>query len=272
MARVARQLPRSSAWRAAATILLGRFTKNGALPAPLPPQGASMGPSQDRVALFPGCVASVEDAAAQRAAATLLRAAGYEVTVLPAFCCGAMDAHAGAAASAQASAEAVREAFAGSGASQLVTATPGCLSTLRHALPERSADDVITLLAARADRLAFRALHERVALHIPCTQTNVARSDTALRTLLSRIPGLDAASLPAQPTCCGAAGTHMLDFPERAQTLRDMTLRQVTALAPSRLLSSNVGCRMHLAAGMTPETAVPDLHPLTLLADQLESP
>jgi len=42
-------------------------------------------------------------------------------------------------------------------------------------------------------------------------------------------------------------------------------------LAPQQLLSSNIGCRLHLAAGMDKQGEHwPTMHPLTLLAQQLE--
>jgi len=223
------------------------------------------------VALFPGCIASVEDADAQRAARTLLRAAGYRVVELPAFCCGAMDLHGGDTARAEQAAAQVSAAWQGAQADHLVTVTPGCVGTLRHVLPGVRVADPMALLAARAQRLSFRPLPTRVAVHLPCTQSNVARSDDALLRLLRRVPGLDVAPLPKPPHCCGAAGTHVLEFPERAARLREDTLRQVAALAPQRLLSSNIGCRLHLAAGMQNERDWPHQHPLVLLAQQLET-
>jgi glycolate oxidase iron-sulfur subunit len=64
----------------------------------------------------------------------------------------------------------------------------------------------------------------------------------------------------------------MLEFPERAARLRDDTLEQIASLAPQQLLSSNIGCRLHLAAGMDEGGRHwPHLHPLTLLARQLIS-
>jgi glycolate oxidase iron-sulfur subunit len=226
----------------------------------------------DTVALFPGCIASVEDADAQRAAVALLRAAGYRVVQLPAFCCGAMDLHGGATAEAERAADRVRAAWQAAGAAHLVTVTPGCVGTLRHALPHVRVSDPATLLAPRAERLSFRPLQARVAVHQPCTQGNVTRSDAALLDLLRRVPGLDVAALPRPPHCCGAAGTHVLEFPERAARLRGETLRQVAALAPQTLLSSNIGCRLHLAAGMAQDGASwPHQHPLVLLAQQLEA-
>lgn len=224
-----------------------------------------------RLALFPGCIASVEDAAAQQAAVTLFRAAGFDVTVLPAFCCGALDAHGGEAHAAEQAAQRVREAWDSGHAEQLITVTPGCLGTLRRALPAVPVADPYELLAAHAERLHFRPLAQRVALHLPCTQVNVARSESALLRLLRCVPDLDLAPIPAPPYCCGAAGSHMLEFPERAARLRDETLDQIVPLAPQRLLSSNIGCRLHLAAGLVAYgSALATQHPLALLAQQLE--
>jgi glycolate oxidase iron-sulfur subunit len=217
-------------------------------------------------------VASVEDAPAQQAAVDLLSAAGFQVVVLPAFCCGAMDLHDGETDAAEHAAERLRSAWRGSGARQLISATPGCIGTLRRALPGVEVADPVRLLAERADRLNFRPLADRVGLHLPCSQINVARSDTALLTLLRRVPGLEVMALPRPPYCCGAAGSHMLEFPERAARLREETLRHIQALEPQRLLSSNIGCRLHLASGLEHRgPALPFEHPLTLLARQLES-
>jgi glycolate oxidase iron-sulfur subunit len=216
-------------------------------------------------------VASVDDAQAQQAAVTLLQAAGFDVNVLPAFCCGAMDLHGGATKAAERAAQHVRQAWAASGATQLICVTPGCLGTLRHALPGVSVVDPLELLATRAEQLRFRPLAQRVALHLPCTQINVARSDGALLQLLRRVPELEVMSLTRPPYCCGAAGSHLLEFPARAAQLRDDTLRQAATLKPQQLLSSNIGCRLHLAAGMEGEALHwPHQHPLTLLAQQLE--
>ncbi|GLQ49470.1 (Fe-S)-binding protein [Dyella flava] len=233
---------------------------------------AEMAPStQGTIALFPGCAASVQDSEAERAAELLLAAAGYRVIRLPAFCCGALDWHDGAADAAGAAAVQVRQAWANTNADYLVTVTPGCLSALRHALPDVRVDDAYHLLAERAEQLRFRPLPLRVALHVPCTQSNVARSDAVLTDLLQRIPQLNVLRLSPPPYCCGAAGTHVLQFPERAAPLRNDLLSQVKTLDVQMLLSSNIGCRLHLAAGLAEQAStLPTMHPLTLLAQQWE--
>ncbi|WP_254425162.1 (Fe-S)-binding protein [Rhodanobacter sp. B04] len=258
-----RRLPAHSPWR---TALL-------TLPATLPASPVRAG-DQDigkvRLALFPGCVASVEDAEAQQAAITLLQAAGFRISVLPAFCCGAMDLHGGATQAAEQAAQRVRSAWEASGATQLVSVTPGCLGTLRRALPGVRVLDPLTLLATHAESLQFRPLSLRVVVHLPCTQVNVACSDSALLQLLRHVPDLDVMPLPRPPHCCGAAGSHLLEFPERAAPLRDATLRQAATLDPQQLLSSNIGCRLYLAAGIDAQGLHwPTRHPLSLLAQQL---
>lgn len=263
--RLADRLPATSAWRAA----LETWSDEEQAPA----QAALKNQDADQptVALFPGCVASVEDAAAERSAITLLQAAGYRVERLPTFCCGAMDLHGGDMDTADRLADRVRDSWRRSGATQLVSVTPGCLGTLRRALPDVAVSDPVTLLAERRERLVFRPLERRVAVHFPCTQINVARSESALQDLLRQVPSLDLAVVPRPPHCCGAAGSHMLEFPERAARLREGVLGQIASLAPQQLLSSNIGCRLHLAAGMDKQGEHwPTMHPLTLLAQQLE--
>lgn len=265
--RLGKQPAPGSAWRAALRTLPDASNE----PA-LPASPEELVSAQPGVALFPGCVASVEDAQAQQAAITLLRAAGYRVSLLPAFCCGAIDLHGGEARGAERAAQKVRDAWQAAGAESLVSIAPGCLGTLRRALPGVTVADPVILLSARADRLRFQPLARRVALHLPCTQINVARSESALLGLLRQVPELDVKPAPRPPHCCGAAGSHMLEFPERAARLRDDTLEQIASLAPQQLLSSNIGCRLHLAAGMDESgRRWPHLHPLTLLAQQLIS-
>ncbi len=264
--RLARRLSPASPWRSALLNLPASASE-------APVRASKPYTEKPPLALFTGCVASVDDADAQRAAVTLLGAAGFQVSVLPAFCCGALDLHGGATASATRAAARTRQAWQASGATQLLSVTPGCVGALRRALPGVSVIDPVQLLAAHAGALRFRPLARRMALHLPCTQINVSRSEAALLQLLRQIPELQLSVLPRPPHCCGAAGSHLLEQPERAARLRDQTLRQAASSKPQVLLSSNIGCRLHLAAGID-ELGLDwsHLHPLTLLAQQLEHP
>ena len=65
--------------------------------------------------------------------------------------------------------------------------------------------------------------------------------------------------------CCGAAGLHQLAEPARAATFRQPLLDAFAASGATRLLSANVGCRLHLAGG----TRLPVIHPIDFLAEHL---
>jgi len=125
---------------------------------------------------------------------------------------------------------------------------------------------------ARIDTLRFRPLAKRAALHLPCTQVNVVGEIASIRALLARIPGLTMLAVPEQPRCCGAAGNYFIEHPAIADRLRDEKLAQIDAETPDIVLTTNIGCRIHLANGLRGRAdAPPMLHPLALLAQQLDN-
>ena len=245
------------AYRQAFRLLPGGLRR---LPRPPATEAAPVArPTPATPAIFVGCVARSYEAPARAALLRLLTAAGIEAGIPGAQgCCGAAALHAGEAEQAQRLGEANRQAFAG--AQRVLCLASGCRQTLAATL-EVPVTDALDALDAQAEALRFRSAQgRRVALHLPCTQT----SAPALRRLLARVPNLDLVELPDRG-CCGAAGLHQLEFPDRAAALRAPLL---DALAQSRadlLLSANIGCRLHLGAG----TALPVQHPLEFLAGQL---
>ena len=217
------------------------------------------------VAMFRGCVAGPYEAALRAATTRLCAAVGVEVGE-PAGqgCCGALHAHAGNVATA--ARLAARNAHVFAGARQVLTLASGCHEAVAEAMPDGTqVVDAIAFLAARADRLPLRECRERVALHLPCTQRNVVRTAAATRALLARVPGLDIVELDAGLGCCGAAGTQMATDPARAAQFRAPLLEQLAASGATRLLSANIGCRLHFANA----AAVPVEHPLEFLATLL---
>lgn len=268
--KLALALPRDSALRAACMLLpvLPSATRTGVQTDFL----LASATARTHVALFGGCVQGVFERDAQDAAQCLLTAAGFEVSRIESICCGALAAHTGDASRANALAARARNAFKDDCADMLLTATPGCLGSLRAALPGARIEDALGFLAARGEALRFRPLDARVALHLPCTQVNVARAGEAVQSLLARIPGLRIDTLPTQAMCCGAAGSHMLEFPQRAASFRELVLATLPQPAPAILLTSNIGCRLHLTAGLRERGAnIAIEHPLSLLARQLEN-
>src|SRR5579885_2318531 len=231
-----------------------------------------------RVGLFLGCVASAVDRDVHAAAAHLLRALGYEV-VVPARqgCCGALALHRGEPALAQTLAASVRRAFVAAGVETVLVSASGCFGTLREqafAGTQVRVREIHEFLAADVPlaELRFRPWPARVALHTPCTQAHVAGAEAAIRALLGRIPQLEIASLPTQPRCCGAAGDYFLRHAAIADALRAELLDGAAALAPTALVTSNVGCRLFLANGLRQRgLGLPVRHPVVLLAEQLDN-
>jgi len=229
------------------------------------PQPAASAEAADRpeVAVFIGCIAQHYEGPARAALATLLGAAGLRATFPAAqTCCGALHAHGGDTATALRLHTGNLHAFAR--AEAVLTLASGCHEAVADTVGERVVDAGV-FLARHADALHFAPRHERVALHLPCTQRNVVRSDTTLRDLLARVPGLEVVVIDAGFGCCGAAGTQMLTDPARAARFRQPLLDQLAASGATRLLSANIGCRLHLANG----TALPVQHPLEFLSECL---
>jgi glycolate oxidase iron-sulfur subunit len=230
-----------------------------AVPLPPPTAGASR-----HVAVFVGCVADRHESGTRAALARLLGAAGVALDQ-PAGqgCCGAAAGHAGDTATAARLARANRSAFAGREA--VLCLASGCHDTLARSLAGQTAvADAVAELDRLGDALRFRPATRRVALHLPCTQRSVVRSESALRRLLARVPGLDLVELP-DTGCCGAAGLHQLAEPARADALRAPLLAALAASGATELLSANIGCRLHLATG----TIMPVRHPIDFLAEHL---
>ena len=154
----------------------------------------------------------------------------------------------------------------GPGAGPVLCLASGCHDTLARGLDGIAAvDDPLALLDRVGARLRWRPSTARIALHLPCTQRSVVGTGPATRRLLARIPGLQVVELP-DTGCCGAAGLHQLTDPDRAAAFRQPLLEAFAASGATRLLSANIGCRLHLADG----TTLPVVHPIDFLAEHLE--
>lgn len=247
---------------------------------PRRPQLPQPARTRGRAAVFMGCVGEISERGLAADLARLLAACGIEA-VLPdgQGCCGAIDQHAGRPEVAAACARNNRLAFAESQADAILPLATGCAATLRdydRLAPDRGSAfaawlrDPLDFLLEHGEALRFRALPLRVAVHEPCTQTNVIRKGAALRALLARIPELELVELDPAGGCCGAAGSYFVTAPAAADRLLEPNLAAARALAPQIIVSANVGCSLHLAAGLhRAGLRVETLHPLRLLARQL---
>lgn len=255
---------------------------------PRPPARASDGDvdtGRTTLRLFTGCAGTWQDGDTLDAVARLLDRLGYRVEIpSQQVCCGAIHHHNADADNARRLAQANGRAFGGDD-TPLITSASGCGAHLRDyerlypgAVPAgfgRRVTDIHAFLAAQAalQALPLEPLAETVAVHIPCSQRNVLKQDAAVFQVLEAIPGIRLLTLNPEGGCCGAAGSYFLTQPATADRLRDDTLASVEAQPPTRLVTTNIGCALHLAAGVEARgwpTEV--LHPVTLLARQLREP
>jgi glycolate oxidase iron-sulfur subunit len=238
-----------------------------------PPKGEQRGD----VALFTGCFSDMFDQATLDAAITLLTACGYGVHVPDSqTCCGALHQHSGDSATARQLAQQNLAAFGALQIDAVISTATGCGSYLGEyqqisgsALP---VCDINTFLSQIEwpEEISLQPLRKRVAVHEPCSQRNVLKQADAPYALLKRIPELELFHLPGNEQCCGAAGSYMIDHPEMADRLRQDKIEAVRQTKPDILVSSNIGCALHLAAGMRAMgIKIELLHPIMLLARQL---
>jgi glycolate oxidase iron-sulfur subunit len=251
---------------------------------PLPRRTAATGAPGGRVALFTGCVASVVDNDTLQAAIKVLTHLGYEVVVpRDQACCGALHLHAGDPERARRLMHRNLAAFDDPGVEAIVGVASGCTSTLvdyaRHVGDDpraaefaRKAQDIHAFLAQRPwpAQVTLRPQAETIALHEPCSLRHVLHAERHPAALLGRIPGLRVVPLSSNRWCCGGAGSYMLEQPAMAERLRADKIEELRALAPARLATCNLGCALHLAAGLRAAgLAMETVHPITLLARQL---
>ncbi len=241
----------------------------------------AVGQETARVALFLGCTAELADAETVTAAIRLLTRLGVSVTVPPdQACCGAMALHAGDGAGFARMRQRNLEAFAASGVTAILSLASGCGAVLKEYPGNPGfADkimDISSFLAAHPwpRHLRLESLSAKVLVHSPCSLKNVLKSECSPPELLRRIPGLQVELPPSNSVmCCGAAGTYLLDHQDMAHALREDLLDNIVVCLPDYVATSNVGCAMHLRAGLKQRGMdhIPVLHPLVLLEKQLRA-
>lgn len=278
----------SGLWRLAAALGVRRLPRLGrfhGLLGHLPRAPLELGTARrtdapaGRVYLFTGCASEIFDRETLRAARRLLQAWGYEVVTPPAqTCCGALHLHSGDGDAARRLARTNLAAFGED--IPVIATSSACAATLREyeAPPGRRppldgrAFELSEFLAARPwpAHLAARPHAARAAVHTPCSQRRVLHSPDAARDLLGRVPELELVGLAGNERCCGAAGSYMIEHPRMADALAAHKVQACAQAAPQLLVTTNVGCALHLAHALAEHGQAPEiLHPATLLARQL---
>jgi glycolate oxidase iron-sulfur subunit len=230
--------------------------------------------------LFLGCVADISQPQVTASAIALLNAIGVSVQIPKSQgCCGALDQHAGRTEKAKELARKNLAAFTGD--TPILGTASGCTASLveyeQIAGPEAKGfaarvQDIGAWLAEDRilQKVEFKAWDAKVLVQAPCTQRNVLKTEKSSVTLLKLIPGLAIKPIPASLGCCGAAGSYMLTEAEKADAFADAYAAYIQEQKADALITSNVGCAMHLRAALARRgVRMAVLHPIELLAQQL---
>jgi len=271
----------------------------GSLPAalkakvPAAPKGAQRWPTREhprKMLLLLGCVQPAMMPNINSATARVLDAAGIQTIVADdAGCCGAirlhLNDHGGALAHMRRNIDAWWPMVQSGAVEAIVMNASGCGVTVKeygHTLAHdphyaskagRIADltrDLSELLPDLVDalrpRLAVRGSEgQRLAFHPPCSLQHGQRLRGGVEAAMSGLGFEIAVANNEAHLCCGSAGTYSILQPELATALRDRKLAHLDELAPTTIVSANIGCIQHLQSG----TTTPVRHWVEVLDDAL---
>ncbi|MDT8384447.1 MAG: (Fe-S)-binding protein [Gammaproteobacteria bacterium] len=233
-----------------------------------------------RVALFTGCFSSVMEQEIQQAAIDVFNALGLEVALPKGqCCCGALHRHNGEPETAGKLARNNIKAFSADQADAIITTSSGCGASLKKYGEWLEGEELATPVmdvshylanALRQHKLEFDHLPLKVAVHTPCTLRPGEDQEEAVAELLQKIPGLEIVPLSGAPRCCGAGGSQILSQPQMADALRDDIVDEIRATGAEILISSNLGCAMHLREGLAQAGIdIPLQHPVQLISQAM---
>jgi glycolate oxidase iron-sulfur subunit len=243
---------------------LGAMAKMGLMARPQGPEPVNFPkPAQvtQRIAIMPGCVQGALAPQIDTAVGRVLARRGIELVALEgAGCCGSLPHHMGREHEAREWAKKAITAYEqGKYDGVLITAT-GCSAAMKDYAHLFAGDPVWESRAARfaADARDFAELctplaatppHPlRVAYHPACSLQNSLKMNGVGEAMLEAA-GFTLTPFLESHLCCGSAGTYSILQPELSGAIRQRKLGHIAAAQPDVLVSGNIGCLQHLAAG-----------------------
>jgi glycolate oxidase iron-sulfur subunit len=227
-----------------------------------------------------GCAQSVATPNTNAAAARVLDRLGITLVEAPdAGCCGAVSYHLSAHdegldfmrrnidawwPAIEAGCEAIVMTASGCGAmvqeyGHLLRHDPAYADKARR-VSELTRDIGQVLLGEDLSRLGLAQQTERVAVHCPCTLQHAMKQGGVVEEVLRRA-GFTLAKTRDNHLCCGSAGTYSILQPALSQRLLNNKLMALTEDDPQRIVTSNIGCQLHLET----RAALPVQHWIELL-------
>ncbi|PTN10017.1 (Fe-S)-binding protein [Nitrosomonas aestuarii] len=249
----------------------------------------AVGEEKGRIGLFLGCVARLTDTATLNASIFVLNRLGYSVYIPEKqTCCGALHQHAGDAQTAVRMMKSNQQAFGELGLNRVGCTASGCCVQLSEfdrceakkklkedQIKQPSVMDISKFLVGAEgwDQISIRPLAKKIAVQDPCSLRNVLGDQDYPYQLIQYIPDAQVVFLADNDQCCGAAGIYFIQQPELAGRLLDNKINAIIQSGAQLLLTSNVGCSMHIAGKLREiDSDIEVLHPVTLLARQMGMP
>ena len=192
-------------------------------------------------------------------------------------CCGALDQH--LAASKDALNKVKRNidlwsAQLNSGVSVIISSASGCGVMVKDypALFEKTdpyyekaefvsskTQDIAEYLVNK-DLTALRLSESNISYHEPCTLQHGQKLGGLVESILTQF-GYDKKPIKDSHICCGSAGTYSIFEAEISNQLKENKLKNLKASNPEMIVTSNIGCLMHLQK----ESSIPVKHWVELL-------
>ncbi len=223
------------------------------------------------VALFTGCMGKLFEQKTLLASIKVLTQLGYDVDIPPQVCCGALHQHSGFRLQADTLAKTNQKFLLNDSDSYqaiLFTAS-GCGTQLKSSLKQANikVTSIMDFIQQHTNKhpVFFNPVEQSIAIHQPCSLKNTLKQADAVITLLNKIPMLKITELQSQ--CCGAAGKNMISQADLAARIRQPLLTQITDSIDT-VVSSNIGCALHIGAGL--QHKIPVVHPIELIAKSLQ--
>ena len=234
--------------------------------------------AERRVLLLGGCVQPTLAPNINHSIHNILAKLNIAVVESPqSQCCGAIDQHLAA------SGEALRkvknnidiwQAQLENGIEVILSSASGCGVMVKDypvlfnkenkyhskALLVASKTQDIAEFLAQEDLSQLRLSEKNISYHEPCTLQHGQRLGGAVEALLSQF-GYTQSPVRDAHLCCGSAGTYSILQPKLAKELRLNKINHLTESNPQMIVTSNIGCLMHLQKG----SSVPVKHWVELL-------
>ena len=192
-------------------------------------------------------------------------------------CCGALDQHLAASKDALNRVKRNIDSWSAqlnSGVSVIISSASGCGVMVKDypALFEKTdpyyekaefvsskTQDIAEYLASK-DLTGLRLSESNISYHEPCTLQHGQKLGGLVESILAQF-GYDKKPIKDSHICCGSAGTYSIFEAEISNQLKEKKLKNLKASNPEMIVTSNIGCLMHLQKG----NSIPVKHWVELL-------